>query len=386
MNFCLEGRRKTVAKKSEKMLSVNPERLKYARDYYADDIFEVAKKTKINVDKLNSYESGEDHPTYSELAKLADYYRQPLLFFFFNSVPQNDKMMVAFRGLEQSEQKFINKRVREMIEIANVYRLNLEELYQDEKKCLFLDIIKDEKVTKKDFPIWLREKLGITIQSQIFDYSSSAELLESFRNKLFDIGIYVFKDSFKEDDVSGLCLFDEKFPIILLNNKTTFNRQLFTLFHEVFHIFCHKNDIDYISDKEEQECNNFASEFLIPTKSLKSSLKNYTKINDEVIEELAKQYCVSKDAMAYKLYKLQKITKNSYSSIHRDFSSIRDNSKSAGGSYYYTKKAYLGEGYIRKVYDKFYQGKISISQVGLYTQMKPTTAKAFSSKIFGGGF
>lgn len=70
-------------------------------------------------------------------------------------------------------------------------------------------------------------------------------LLERFRDELYKVGIYVFKDSFKDDSVSGLCLFDERFPVILLNNKMTFPRQLFTLFHEVYHIFINSNDIDF---------------------------------------------------------------------------------------------------------------------------------------------
>ena len=47
----------------------------------------------------------------------------------------------------------------------------------------------------------------------------------------------MFKDSFKADDVSGLCLCDEEYPVILLNNKMSFTRQIFTVFHEIYHLF-----------------------------------------------------------------------------------------------------------------------------------------------------
>lgn len=372
--------------RTEKMVTVNPERLKYAREYYGEDLTSVALKTKINFQKLEDFESGKEYPTYAELTKLSDYYKQPLLFFFFQSVPQNDKMMVAFRGLENSEQRLINKRIREMIEKANIYRLNLEELYEGNEEPRFIDLIENDKVTTNNFSEWLRTQLSISIDSQIKDYNNSSVLLEAFRNNLFNLGIYVFKDSFKDDDVSGLCLFDENRPVILLNNKTTFNRQLFTLFHEVYHIFCRSNDVDFISRNEEQECNAFASDFLIPQKQLLNDLEGIEKIDDLIIEELAKKYCISKDAIAYKLFKLDKISKSLYAQIHGVFSSIRKSNASSGGSYYFTKKSYLGEGYINKVYSQYYSGKISISEVGLYTQMRASTAKEFSSKVFGGGF
>lgn len=372
--------------KSEKMVSVNPNRLKYAREYYGETLQDVSLKTKIAKQKLEDFELGKDYPSYVELSKLSDYYKQPLLFFFLQSIPKNNKMMVAFRGLEDSEQRPISKRIRELIEKADIYRLNLEELYGENEKPKFIDLVNDDKVEADNFIEWLRVKLSISVDSQIKEYNNASLLFEDFRNKLFDIGIYVFKDSFKDDSVSGLCLFDENRPVILINNKTTFNRQLFTLFHEVYHIFCHNNDVDFITKNEEKACNTFASEFLIPQKQLLDDIEGKNIIDELLLDELSKKYCVSRDAIAYRLYKMNKISEPEYQQVHEAFSPIRKSNGSSGGSYYYTKKAYLGDNYIKEVYSQYYSGKITISQVGIFTQMKASTAKAFSLKVFGGGF
>ena len=239
-----------------KMVSVNKDRLIYAREYYGLDILDVVEKTKISYDKIQSFENGNDFPTYAELTKLSDFYRKPLLYFFFVSVPDphEDKMAIAFRGLEQADNKHIGKQAREMMEKANIYKLNLEEMYSEEAPC-FLDLLKDDNVTEESFSDWLRLKLDVPIEEQLSSSYRPDTLLERFRDELYKVGIYVFKDSFKDDSVSGLCLFDERFPVILLNNKMTFPRQLFTLFHEVYHIFINSNDIDFSGYDEEKACN-----------------------------------------------------------------------------------------------------------------------------------
>ena len=52
--------------KSEKMTSVSPFRLKYAREYYGLSHSDVIQKIKsINIDDLEKYEQGLDYPSYS---------------------------------------------------------------------------------------------------------------------------------------------------------------------------------------------------------------------------------------------------------------------------------------------------------------------------------
>lgn len=105
-------------------------------------------------------------------------------------------------------------------------------------------------------------------------------MLEYIRETLYDLGIYVFKDSFKADDVSGLCLYDNKYPIILLNNKTSFTRQIFTVFHEIYHLFCKETNVYYLDYDNEKACDQFASEFLIPAEDFSTYIsgKNPAKI------------------------------------------------------------------------------------------------------------
>ncbi|HAB51896.1 MAG TPA: ImmA/IrrE family metallo-endopeptidase, partial [Ignavibacteriales bacterium] len=56
-----------------------------------------------------------------------------------------------------------------------------------------------------------------------------------------------------------------------------------------------------------------------------------------------------------------------------------------GGSYYYNKKAYLGDRYISLVYGKYYQNKITIDTVAEYLNVKAKNLPTFEYMVMEGG-
>lgn len=201
---------------------------------------------------------------------------------------------------------------------ARVMQINLKEI-DTTKRIKLTDLyfnIKDINLYEK-----LRDVLNISIelQKKAKNYSDAFEM---WRSAFYDCGIYVFKDAFKEKKFSGFCLYDEQFPVIYINNSMSFSRQIFTLFHELFHIILKtsgidKTDDDYIaklnSTNREIEtlCNSFAGEFLVPNDDLKEELKN-KELNEKNISNIAKKYNVSREVIYRKLLNLNKISKNFY--------------------------------------------------------------------------
>lgn len=364
-----------------KMVSVNGGALKYAREYYSLTVEEVSEKTKIKSAMLEQYESGNDFPTYAQLEKLSDYYNKPLFYFFSKDIEKYDSNKALFRRVGNRQ---TTKRIKELIESANIYKMNLVELYQGEDKIKFADIVKQSRSEdKNEFSQLLRKSLDLDMNAQ-FAFNQADKLLEYLRDKLYDIGIYVFKDSFKDNEVSGLCIYDDTYPIVLLNNKTTFTRQLFTLFHEIYHIYLREADIDFIVNNEESDCNEFASLCLIPEDDFREQIKSYDDLEDmETIQILAKRYCVSKDAIMYRLVKMGELDMKYYQDQKVKVNYFRD-SNLGGGNFYFTRMSYLGNAYLNKVFQSYYSGKITKAQVGIYTNLKPIHISKLASTKFGG--
>lgn len=236
--------------KRDRMISVKPEKLKEIRLYYGSEIRDVPESV-ISAEKLIKFESGEDFPTYAELSRLADYYNRPMFFFFmersdddFSPIPVSFRSTRDYSGADP-------KKMQELKETAGHLLMNVSELFEEDmrsgKKMSFYGKLAEDKIrTEQEFIDWLRKELDFPLEKQKSMKNTSAETLEYIRSRLYDLGIYVFKDAFKDipETVSGLCVYDENFPVILLNNKNTFNRQLFTLFHELCHLFSRRSEIN----------------------------------------------------------------------------------------------------------------------------------------------
>jgi Zn-dependent peptidase ImmA (M78 family) len=370
----------------EKMISVNPTRLKYAREFYGLSVQEVAISQKINESLLQNCESGEDFLTYSQLERLADFYNQSLLFFFMKEAPKDNIAKVAFRKIEQDSGLKLSKKVMEMMEKANIYKHNLEDIFEGQSPISFTSSLAEENISSDDdLSIWLRKKLDLSLTKQKNEFKYPVELVEYLRDRFFKLGIYIFKDSFRDDAVSGLCLYDNLFPVIILNNKTSFTRQLFTIFHESYHIYQQKADV-FTEDYEEKACDKFAGEFLIPEEDLRKRIAEISDYeNIELIANVANIYKVSREAILFRLLKKHLISIDFYEKMRDNF--IRaSNSETSGGNFYYTRISYLGKPYINTVFKQFYSGKISISQVSVYTQLKAVNVPKLASSVFGGGF
>lgn len=68
----------------------------------------------------------------------------------------------------------------------------------------------------------------------------------------------------------------------------------------------------------EHSCDTFANMFLVPPDDFQVELQK-TRLDEHGIEELAKLYSVSREAIMYKLWKLGKITSDDYTALKEAF-------------------------------------------------------------------
>ena len=167
----------------------------------------------------------------------------------------------------------------------------------------------------------------------------------------------------------------------------SFTRQIFTVFHEIFHLYNKSADLETLDGKEEKECDKFASDFLLPKDEFKIRIKSISDFEDDLeIATLANEYKISREAICYRLHSLGKITPKFYSYIRQQYKEdVRESiTKSSGGSFYTTKINYLGKAYLQNIVSSYYSGKLTIQQVGKYTNLKTTQVSSLASTMMGG--
>jgi Zn-dependent peptidase ImmA (M78 family) len=130
-----------------------------------------------------------------------------------------------------------------------------------------------------------------------------------------------------DDELSGMIYVKDGVPIIGVNSLHHENRQRFTIGHEIGHLCLHPTAITEVvhvdkrfaesvlrrdstsatgTERREIEANQFAAALLIPKQVLEERLGDLNEdVEDEYwLEELAKQFKVSKSALQYRIRNL----------------------------------------------------------------------------------
>jgi len=212
---------------------------------------QVADALKKDPAIIIAWESGEDSPTYVQLEKLAyQLYKRPIALFFFPEPPEETEPSKVFRTLPDIERQALSSDTRYAIRQAKAMQFVLYELIggkNDSDTILFKDLRISERATISTACDKVRSYLGITLKDQ-FRWKDSNEALKKWREAIQDTGIFVFKRSLKQKEISGFSLIDTEFPVIYLNNSTPNTRQIFSLFHELAHILQGENGISKVDD------------------------------------------------------------------------------------------------------------------------------------------
>lgn len=162
--------------------------------------------------------------------------------------------------------------------------------------------------------------------------------IDSLLNKL-DL-ITVFAEM--SDNFSGMAARFNENGFLLINCKLAKGRQIYTICHELYHLFVQKNfEFEVISDTknggkksvEEKLADAFAAELLMPEKGIQELLlkQNYLGKNlglDHLIK-LEQYFQVSRQSMYYRLLNLKFISKNDELK-DKYFSNVKESARKRG--------------------------------------------------------
>ena len=220
--------------------SVNPDIIRWAREGLGLSIEEVAERIGRPVDVVQSWEDGSSYPTFNQLERLADtVFKRPVAVFFFPAPPEEAPIDRDFRTLPGAELARLEPDTRLALRDAHAYQVSLSEL-AGARNPRGEDLITRTLAATTQTPVdnlamAVRERLGIPLEQQQ-QWSHPDAAFKLWRDAVEHAGVFVFKRSLEQRSISGFCLKDDEFPIVLVNNSTPHSRQIFTLFHELAHL------------------------------------------------------------------------------------------------------------------------------------------------------
>ena len=386
--------------KSESVLGIQQEILRWARTTVGMSISEVADSLKRKPEEIEAWEAGHSAPTYPQLEKLAyQLYKRPLAVFFLPEPPEETTPQREFRTLPTADLQTLARDTYLQIRRAHAYQIALKDLFgghNPASRCIWKSLSLSIRGDLAGQAQQIRQFLGITLEEQIA-WKSDDIALKQWRQAVEDCGVFVFKAAFKQKDVSGFCLMDENLPVIYLNNSTTKTRQIFSLLHELAHLLLSINglskfDTDYIARLPESEkqleifCNAIAAEILIPGRDFTIQAErfpvNIEAAPETLLSDLAGRYGVSREVILRRFLDLGRVSKIFYEDKAKRWAAQKQ--PAGGGNWYLNQGAYLSDRFAKEVVSRHFRGQISLEQASDFLGIKPKSYAGFEERILQG--
>lgn len=135
-----------------------------------------------------------------------------------------------------------------------------------------------------------------------------------------------------------------------MNSSTAKTRQIFTIFHELWHLFLRNSSIDFLNKGRvinyysfssriiEIQANKFASEFLFPTSEFKQIVSQYAA-NEKTFSDLSMIFSVSKEVILRRYLDNEMVSQSEYDALTAKWAEEQQNKKKSDKkvqvSYYY---------------------------------------------------
>jgi Zn-dependent peptidase ImmA (M78 family) len=365
----------------DRATGINPEMLRWARERAGYSVEDIATRRRVPSDRVLAWESGLSYPTWRQLENLAyeDYHR-PTVLFFLREPPSENSVATEFRRLPGATLNDSQPDTLYAIRQAKQRQTDLSDLIGSDgagERFILGDLRwPDNAVVPTDLALAVREYLGVSLHEQI-SWRHADNALTQWRSRVEEVGVWVFKRSFKQTDVAGFCLNHNTFPVIYLNDGQAKVRQIFTLFHELAHLLFDFNHLERVDDMRyvdmlsgadraiEISCNRFAGEFLVPSVDFEQAVASqpHNPISDEVVANLAKRYVVSREVILRKFFDQGRLEGDLYRQTLAGWRSGRSASSGGGGNYFATQAIYLGKKYLRVAFLAWEENRIDNSKL-----------------------
>ncbi len=303
---------------------ITPKVFKWARESAKMPEEIAASKVDVPVEKLKKWEKGESQPTIRQAQVLAKAYRRPFALFFLPDIPSDFMPLQDFRKkgskkLSTSSIFIIREIQQKQAWISEVNENNNEETIP------FVG-----RYSQHDSPVKIARDILETLDIEPYNYKSDIPILE-WIDKAESNGIFISRTSFihsklklDSDELQGFAIADKYAPFVFVNSDDWNAPQLFTLVHELAHIWINESGISneiepILRDKEKYNpielfCNEIAANALMPTEYINKVSKD--KLHDSKnVFKIAKNFGVSSFALLVRALNLNLISIDSYNRL-----------------------------------------------------------------------
>jgi Zn-dependent peptidase ImmA (M78 family) len=353
-------------------VAVRPELLRWALKRSGRSVEGLAPKFP----KLGAWERGEAQPTLRQLEQFAKATYTPVGYLFLREPPVERVPIPDFRTLPGVPRDRPSPDLLDTIYLCQ----QRQEWYREFARTMGeaqLGFVGSAQVTDDVVATaaTMRRALGFDLDGRR-QLPTWTEALRRFIEQADGLGVLVMvsgvvgsnnRRKLDPEEFRGFALADALAPLVFVNGADTKAAQMFTLAHELAHVWLGESALSDVSpssapsQRVESWCNRVAAELLVPLAALREALPHGDALNE--VPALARRFKVSTLVILRRLLDARRLSREAFEEAYEaELAHLRALPRTSGGDFYLTLGARAGKTFARALVISTLEGHTSFTE------------------------
>jgi Zn-dependent peptidase ImmA (M78 family) len=339
-------------------VTINPETLRWARERAGRTVQDLA----APFPKLDRWERGEERPTLKQVERFAKAVYAPVGYLFLPEPPVENVPIPDFRTVGN---EYVGHPSPDLLDTVYICQQR-QEWYRDfarsvgEEPHSFVGSARVANNVETTAAL-IRHALGFDLDERR-QMPIWTDALRHFIEQADALGILVMcsgvvlnnnRRHLNPEEFRGFAMADELAPLVFINGADTKAAQMFTLAHELAHIWIGQSAVSDAQaawvpeDAVERWCNRVAAELLVPLEVLRAEYDAGTELRAEV-DRLARRFKVSTLVILRRIHDAGGLTREQlWQAYDEEIERLSALPKGSGGNFYLTQAARVSKRFAR---------------------------------------
>ena len=354
-------------------VEVRPELLRWARERAGVSVDALARRFP----KLEAWERGDLCPTLKQLEGFAKATFTPVGFLFLEEPPVERVPIPDFRTVANVHVGHPSRHLLDTVYLCQ----QRQDWYRDFARSTGeppLEFVGSARLGDDivDAAARIRHALGFDIDERR-RLPTWTDALRRFIEQADRIGVLVMvsgvvasnnRRRLDPDEFRGFALADPLAPLVFINGADTKAAQMFTLAHELTHVWLGTSGVSdaqalAVPEQEtERWCNRVAAELLVPLELLRAELDEDAELRSE-LDRLARRFKVSTLVVLRRIHDAGGLTRDElWSAYDEELACLRRLKTGSGGDFYLTLGVRVSKRFARALVVSTLEGRTAFTE------------------------
>jgi Zn-dependent peptidase ImmA (M78 family)/transcriptional regulator with XRE-family HTH domain len=371
---------------------INAQMLGWARMRSGIALADFAQKCHVDIDRLLAWESGQTALTFSQAMHYAEKAHIPFGYLFLSTPPEDGLPIPDLRTLDGQGVQHPSAELLDLIKLM----LQRQEWYKDYLK----QHLSESNPLVGRFGV--SDGVSAIVQDMrkhlnIGEHPERGHWEDYYRDlvkRIEALGILVMRQAWlghfsrplKIEEFRGFAIVDDLAPMIFINHADAMGARLFTLIHELCHIWIGQSGLSDGSTRTQRQdevlCNAVAAELLVPEQEFRTLWNDQFESWQANLPALEAHFHVSTWVLARRALTLDFITHEEYGLFIGAKVKAHKNKEGSGPSYYAMKKAQISMAFSKAVVMEALSGQLLLREASaLLGGIKPDKIAHFAREL-----